>query len=337
MIKKNSDFKFKIHKAMDSQNQRSHNLQSGIYHIKFPPVKYIAFILLFFALRSHAQQDPLYSQYFNNPMLINPAFAGSMDRLYVGLAYRSQWSGIEGGPATFNFNSHIALADNKVGAGLVVVSDKIGNIKNTFYGGTGSYKLQVSNNTTLSFGMQLGMVQYTSNLDGLNIQNPDDRFAPFTDTKFNIGTGLLLKGDRYSVGLSVPQMLANTSTVGLGNAASQIKVYSQNYYLFGSYVFNLSERIEFKPSTLLRFTSGSTPAADVNANFTFNRLYTAGVLIRNLNTFGLLLQGVHKNLRLGYVFELPTSSSALNFSTHEIGLAVSLDVMPKHNHSQNGF
>ena len=51
-----------------------------------------------------AQQDPLYSQYFNNPMLINPAFAGSNERLYSGLAYRAQWAGIEGGPATFNFN-----------------------------------------------------------------------------------------------------------------------------------------------------------------------------------------------------------------------------------------
>ena len=73
-----------------------------------------------------AQQDPLYSQYFNNPMLINPAFAGSMDRMYLGLAYRSQWGGIDGAPTTFNFNGHIALADNRVGAGLVVLQDKIG-------------------------------------------------------------------------------------------------------------------------------------------------------------------------------------------------------------------
>ncbi|MCA6500789.1 MAG: PorP/SprF family type IX secretion system membrane protein, partial [Chitinophagaceae bacterium] len=97
-------------------------------------MKKLTFLFLIVGLThlAAAQQDPLYSQYFNNPMLINPAFAGSMERLYAGLAYRSQWSGIEGSPATFNFNSHIALADNRVGAGLVVVQDKIGNIKNTF-------------------------------------------------------------------------------------------------------------------------------------------------------------------------------------------------------------
>lgn len=300
--------------------------------------KLLVVIVFAFSLQiTFAQQDPLYSQYFNNPMLINPAFAGSMERLYAGLAFRSQWSGIEGSPATFNFNSHIALADNRVGAGLVVVQDKIGNIKNTFYGGTASYKLQLKSNTFFSFGMQLGAIQYSSNTDGLNIQNPDDRFAPFTDTKFNTGVGVLLRGDRYSVGLSVPQLLANSTTVGLGNQVSQIKVYSQNYYLFGSYLFNINERIEFKPSTLLRFTSGSSPAVDLNANFTFNRLYTAGILLRNLNTFGLLLQGIYKNMRVGYVFELPTKSSALSFNTSEISLAISLDVLQNHNHSQTGY
>jgi type IX secretion system PorP/SprF family membrane protein len=293
-------------------------------------------ILSFSLLTANAQQDPLYSQYFNNPMLINPAFAGSMDRLFLGVAYRSQWSGVDGGPASFNFNGHIALADNKVGAGLVVVQDKIGNIKNNFYGGSASYRIKFTN-STFFFGMQVGAVQYSSNQDGLNIQNPDSRFATFTDTKFNTGVGVLLKGDRYSIGLSVPQLLANSTTVGQGSQLSEIKVYSQNYYLFGSYVFNISERIEFKPSTLLRFTSGATPAVDLNANFTFNKLYTAGLVVRNLNTTGLLLQGIMKNARLGYVFELPLKGSALNFNTHEISLALSLDVLSNHNHSSTGY
>lgn len=283
-------------------------------------------------LSAWAQQDPLYSQYFNNPMLINPAFAGSMDRLFLGVAYRSQWGGIDGAPTSFNFNGHIALADNKVGAGLVVVQDKAGDIKNNFYGGSASYRIKLTN-STFFFGMQLGAVQYSSDQDGLNIQNPDDRFAPFTETKFNTGVGVLLKSDRYSVGLSVPQLIANSASLG----GQSIQVYSQNYYLFGSYVFNINERIEFKPSTLLRFTSGSTPAVDVNANFTFNKLYTAGILFRNLNTTGILLQGIMKNARLGYVFELPLKGSSLNFNTHEISLALSLDVLSNHNHSSTGY
>ena len=46
----------------------------------------LAAVLIILIPCAMAQQDPLYSQYFNNPMLINPAFAGSNDRLYAGLA-----------------------------------------------------------------------------------------------------------------------------------------------------------------------------------------------------------------------------------------------------------
>ena len=104
---------------------------------------FIVIVLIMVIPRAMAQQDPLYSQYFNNPMLINPAFAGSNDRLYLGLAYRAQWAGIDGGPSTINFNGHIALADNKMGVGVIVVQDKIGDIKNTQYGASYAYRIKL--------------------------------------------------------------------------------------------------------------------------------------------------------------------------------------------------
>ncbi|HRK55829.1 MAG TPA: PorP/SprF family type IX secretion system membrane protein, partial [Cyclobacteriaceae bacterium] len=76
---------------------------------------------------SYGQQDPLYSQYINNPMVINPAYAGLNNNLNASLSYRTQWGGFEGNPTTVNVNGHISLVDNRVGAGLLIVQDKIGN------------------------------------------------------------------------------------------------------------------------------------------------------------------------------------------------------------------
>lgn len=284
-----------------------------------------------------AQQDPLYSQYFNNPMLINPAFAGSNERLYSGLAYRAQWAGIEGGPATFNFNSHISLLDNRVGAGIIVVQDKIGDVKNTQYGTSYSYRIKLSK-STFSFGMQAGFVQYATDRNGVNPLDPTDpRFAAFTETKFNTGAGILLQSERYTLGVSIPQLLASSGTASQSGQSAQVQIYNQNFYLYGGYVIFLTERIEFKPSVLLRMTKGSSASMDLNANLTLNRLYTAGLFTRNLNTYGVLLQGIFKNVRLGYVFELPGKSSALNFNTHEISLALSLSVLSHHNRMGTGF
>ncbi|CAN5351189.1 type IX secretion system membrane protein PorP/SprF [soil metagenome] len=278
-----------------------------------------------FAKESLAQQDPLYAQYFNNPMLINPAFAGSNERLFVGVGYRTQWSGLDGSPTTFNFNSHMALANDKVGAGLIVVQDKLGEFKTTQYGAAFSYKIKLTH-STFSFGMQAGAVQYATNMDGLNVLNPDQLFVPFSEIKFNTGVGLLLRSDRYTIGLSVPQLLKNSVSQG----GTDIKVQGQNFYLYGDYLFFLSEDIEFKPSTLLRMTDGTPLSVDLNFNLTFKRLYTAGVFTRNANTYGLLVQMIIQNARLGYVFEVPGKSSALNFNTHEVSFALSLGVLKSH-------
>lgn len=290
------------------------------------------FLVFAFALRTHAQQDPLYSQYFNNPLLINPAFAGSNERLYAGVGYRSQWTGVDGGPATFNFNSHISLMENKIGAGLIVVEDKIGDIRNTQYGVASAYRIRLKN-SIFSFGMKAGFMQYTSNLSGVLVRNPDTYFAPFAETKFNIGTGVLLKSDRYTLGFSAPQLLSHSIRQG----ENTMQVYSQNYYLYAADMFFVTENIQFKPSVLLRATKGSSISADANFNFTYNRTYTAGLFTRKLNTYGLLLQAVLKRYRVGYVFEVPGKGSSLNFTTHEISLALSFDVLREHEHMMTGF
>jgi type IX secretion system PorP/SprF family membrane protein len=291
-----------------------------------------ALIFAFCAPHIHAQQDPLYAQYFNNPMLINPAFAGSNERLYAGIAYRTQWSGVEGGPKTFNANGHIALVDNKVGVGAIVLQDQIGDIKNTQYSAVGAYHIKILN-TKLSFGLQMGATRFATDPNAVRIQNQDPLFAQFNETKFNTGAGVLLQNERYTLSLSVPRILSSTVSQG----GQSIEVYGQNYYLYGSYLIYVNDLVQFKPSALLRMAKGSSISADVNCNLIFKRLYTAGIFARNLNSYGLLVQAVMSKYRFAYTFEVPGKSSALNFTSNEISFALSLDVLNSHNHSSTGF
>lgn len=274
-----------------------------------------------------AQQDPIYAQYINNPLAINPAFAGSNNMFNAGLQYRTQWAGIEANPVTVNFNSHMAVYQNRGGVGLQVIQDQIGDTKNTEFSTAYAYKLKLKS-STLSFGMQAGFIRYTNNPSTLTIRDAgDDAFNSVTETKFNTGAGLLLKSDRYILGLSVPRLLPATVSQG----GQTVELYKQHYYLFGSYVFILSDKLNFKPSVLLRGTKGSPFSTDVNASFTMNQNYTAGIFTRNFKTYGLLVQAVVKNFRLGYVFELPGSSaSSLNFTSHEITIGMSMGLLSMH-------
>lgn len=265
-------------------------------------------------------------------MLINPAFAGSFERLYAGVAYRSQWSGMAGAPTTLNFNSHMSLLENKIGVGALVVQDKLGDIKNTQYGAAVSYRIKLKN-SIFSFGMQTGFTRYATDPNAVLVMNPDKAFAPFSVTNFNVGAGFLLQSEKYILSVSVPKLMANSAS----QDGVLVQTNSQNFYLYGSYTFYVNERIQFKPSMLLRATGGTPASVDVNANLVLGQRYTAGVFTRTVNTYGGLLQVVMDNYRFGYIFELPGKNSALDYNTHEVSLAISLGILSSHNHALSGF
>ena len=286
------------------------------------------YMLLFSSVTLHAQQDPLYAQYMNNPLAINPAYAGSHKMLYTTLQYRTQWAGLSGNPITINFSTHMPVVADKMGIGLQVIQDQIGENKNTEFNASYSYRIDVGE-SKLSFGLQAGFINYTNDPDELNILHPDDpAFYPYSEIKFNTGAGLLLtNNDRYTIGFSVPRLLPATVSMG----GQEVTVYSQNYYMYGSYLFLLSDKIRFKPSTLVKFTHASSPSVDFNANFTIQDNYSAGIFTRNFSTYGLLLNLRFSTYQLGYALELPGKSNSLHFTSHEIMLGIRLKLLRFHN------
>ncbi|HEY5825874.1 MAG TPA: type IX secretion system membrane protein PorP/SprF [Cyclobacteriaceae bacterium] len=283
-----------------------------------------------------AQQDPLYAQYLLNPMVINPAYAGLNNNFNGSVAYRKQWAGFDGSPTTFNVNGHMSMFDNKVGAGVLLVQDQLGITKNTEFQGAFSYKLQLKDNV-LSFGMQGGFINFRNNTSNLTLDDPTDPVyvQNANVVKPNVGAGVILKSERFIVGLSVPRMLPTK----ISDGGTEFQLYQQHFYLFGSYVFYLNERLRFKPSALLRGVKGSPLSTDLNFNIIVDGNYTGGIFTRNFNTYGLLVQAlISKKFKLGYIFEVPTSSSVgVNYSTHEVFLGLILPVLKSHERSISNF
>ena len=74
----------------------------------------------------YAQQDPQYSQYQFNQMIINPAYAGTKNALSAVIDIRKQWSGFDGAPSTQSFSFHGPLKKKRIGLGLSAYNDAIG-------------------------------------------------------------------------------------------------------------------------------------------------------------------------------------------------------------------
>ena len=89
---------------------------------------------------THAQQDPQYTQYMYNMIVVNPAYAGLKDGLSLNLLYRDQWSGLDGAPTTFTFSGHTPVGE-KTALGLSVIKDELGPVNETNAYADFSYRL----------------------------------------------------------------------------------------------------------------------------------------------------------------------------------------------------
>lgn len=285
---------------------------------------------------SNAQIDPLYAQYLNNPLLINPAYSGLNNNLNASLTYRKQWAGFDGSPTTVNASAHTSLFDNKMGVGLIIMQDKAAVNQNTEFQATYAYRLDLDGKF-LSFGLQAGLINYKSNNDDLNPKDPSaPEFSPNQSlSKPSFGSGIILNSDRFFAGLSVPRMLKPKATFD----GIESDLYQQHFYLTGAYIIFLNEHVRMKPAVLFKGVKGAPISTDLNFSFNLNEKYTAGVYTRNFNTYGLLAQlRLNDRYRFGYTFEVPTNKSVgSRYTSHELTFGVNLSLLSFHNASFTSF
>lgn len=289
----------------------------------------IALVLLTFQ-KVYAQMDPLQAQYVNTPMVINPAYAGLTRDLNLAVDYRKQWAGFDGSPRTFSTSGHMAINKNKMGVGFLAVQDHIGSNTTTEMEAIYSYHLPVTNETTLSFGLQFGAINYQTDYSELIVAPNDPKLETANEWQPNFGAGLILTNDVYFLSFSLPKMLKPaTETASQG-------LYNRSLYLMGGYTFTLSSRLRLKPYALLRAATDTESSYDVGINLLGDDSYVIGAFTRSLHTYGLMAQlRLDELLRIGYVFELPTSQSAgTQYTTHEIQLIMRFRLTEFHDLSR---
>ena len=289
--------------------------------------------LLIYALISpelKAQLDPLYNQYLFNQSMINPAYTGINNVLNATAIARGQWIGIDGAPVTNTLNVSSSFLRNKVGAGLLVVSDKYGASNNVEIQAMYSYRIEMLGGKSLSFGLQTGYINYKYDLNKLNQEQADQALLNTNDnvSKTNFGTGIYYRADNYYLGISIPRILNADVEDGDANSTR----YQRHFYISGGYLFDQLMSVKFKPSILLKVVGGQPASVDINASFLLKEALWVGTTIRNFNAIGLNGQfEVSDQLRLGYSFELPLNSISANaFGTHELMVSFDLEVFSGH-------
>ena len=180
------------------------------------PVAIFALSLLSF---SAFAQDIHLSQFFNAPLVLNPASAGDIQGdQRAALIYRTQWQSAGSSFRTQAFSYDLPLfrqrlkAGRYLGLGIHFFSDKAGNTK---FGDTQgnlsvSYAIKSSENALLAFGIQGGYGQRSAVLNGMRWDSqfngagydPDlptgETMADASTNFVDFGAGVLWKGEMKS-------------------------------------------------------------------------------------------------------------------------------------------
>lgn len=288
--------------------------------------------LILMAVKSSAQQDPMFTHYMYNMSVINPAYAtDNADVLNLGGLYRAQWVGAVGGPTSGTFFAHKPIS-KRVELGISVVHDQIGDVvneNNVFV--DFAYVLPVSEKTKLSFGAKAGATFFDTNFNGFEYTDPelDPAFANNISKVFpNIGAGMYLFGENYYAGVSVPNLLM-TKHLERQDGIIADGVEAMHYFITGGYVFtfNGNDNFKLKPAFMAKAVSGAPLSIDFTTNVLINNKFELGVGYRHGDSVsGLTSFYLTPTLRVGYSYDYTlTNLRNFNSGSHEVFLLFDID------------
>ena len=279
-------------------------------------------VLVLSSMAIKAQQQPNFLFFEQNMSLFNPAYTGSEGSL-AGLQYRSAWSGIEDAPRAASFIYH-TKEKNKASWGISYLTDRVYIENQGIVAVDYSYKLTLGGNTNFFLGIKAGVVY--NNLDATGL----DRITQESNANLNsiqnymnplVGVGLLLKGEKYFIGLSSPNML-NSKRYKEAEGISTTATDKPHLYSTAGFHLKLNNTITLSPSMLYRMVADAPNQLTAIAKLTLKERLSLGVGVSNNDYISTMLQVKMNQIDLGFGYEIGqrTSSTALRANTSEIML-----------------
>ncbi|MFW6019009.1 MAG: type IX secretion system membrane protein PorP/SprF [Bacteroidales bacterium] len=128
-------------------------------------------------------QDPHFSQFYANPLYLNPAFTGSNICPRLSVNYRNQWPKISGAYVTYNASYDQYFDGISGGLGLLATSDRSGEgvLNSSQYSFMYAYRLKVSRTFNINAGLQASYFQKSVDWTKLRFGDQIDPKWGFTE------------------------------------------------------------------------------------------------------------------------------------------------------------
>jgi type IX secretion system PorP/SprF family membrane protein len=287
----------------------------------------LSIVLAFTVFSLSAQQDPLFSHYMFNRLLVNPAYAGVNGDLSVVAGTRHQWTGLEGAPSTQTLSVHLPYND-QLGLGVSVIRDQAGPLTNLSFNANFSYQLKLNESSNLSFGLMGGANNANIQLTSLEGVDPSDVsfHSDINQYKPVFGAGLYYYSEKMYAGISAPDLVESVY-----ESTSSTWQHNRHIYFMSGFVANLSDQLKLRPSVLLRYAESVPVSVELNTNLVIQDKYWVGLLYRYNDAIGALVSmQIASDLQIAYSYDYSFNMlRGYQGGSHQVSVAYNMKIRDK--------
>jgi len=289
-------------------------------------------------------QDPTFTQFYANPIYLNPALAGSTGCPRIGMNYRNEWPQLSGNYVTTSAAFDTYVKSISGGVGLIAMHDMQGQatIQTTMIGGIYSYNLRLGRKFSLMFGARAAYFQKFLDWDKLTFGDMiDPRRGFIFETGdvprgngrrgfFDASVGVVGFGKNFFFGLAGHHLNQPDESMILGQSKLPIRVTGHvgaeiQLGQRGRY----SNKTSIMPNIIYQYQNGFQEL-NIGSYVRFGN-FTFGTWYRNRDAFILSLGLSTEKFKMGYSYDLTVSKlgNGISGGSHEVSLGLNLNCRKK--------
>ena len=288
-------------------------------------------------------QDPTFTQFYANPLYLNPAFAGSNGCPRFAMNYRNEWPQLTGNYVTYSASYDQYFKNITGGFGVLATHDQQGQgtIKTSMLGLIYSYHASLNRKWKLMFGARASWYQKSLDWDKLTFGDMIDPRRGFiyatgdvprggTRGFFDASAGIVIFNKRFFAGfathhLNTPNesMIIGDSKLPLrftGHMGAEIQLGTKSKY---------SNTTSIMPNVIYQYQNGFQELS-VGTYIKYGA-FNAGAWYRNRDAFILSIGINTGKFKIGYSYDVTVSklNNGVSGGSHEISMGINVNCKSK--------
>ena len=288
-------------------------------------------------------QDPTFTQFYANPLYLNPALAGSYGCSRFASNYRNEWPNLSSNYVTYSASWDSYFSNISGGVGVLATHDQQGSgtISTSMLGLIYSYHLQFSRKWKVQFGARAAWYQKSLDWDKLTFGDMIDPRRGFIYSTgdvprggsrgfFDASGGAVLFNKNFFLGVAAHHANTPNESMIVGDSPLPVRLTAH----MGAEIqlgrkSKYSNGTSIMPNVIYQNQNGFQELS-IGTYFKYNA-FTMGVWYRNRDAF-IITAGINTGrFKLGYSYDVTVSklNNGVTRGSHEISMGINLTCKPK--------